>query len=104
MSSKAVDNANAAQTGAQNLGSAPNPNPQDPPVMPCQKKHWIGVRVVDENGKPVKGVQVKIKLTDGTTTDITIDKSGSYKTAKVLPPGNCEISLPKIYDPEWKPQ
>ncbi len=104
MSAKDPKNAKEAKTGAGNLGEDKNPAPKEGVVQPCDKKHWFGVRVVDKKGKVVPGVKVKLKLTDGTTPVITIDKTGAYKTTKCLNPGNCEVSFPDLFDVEWKPQ
>jgi hypothetical protein len=104
MSAKDPQNAKQAKEGAENLGGGQNPVVQEKPVLPCRKKHWIGVRVVDDQGKPVPGVKVKLKLNDGTTPDITVGKTGSYTTPKNLDTGNCEVSFPELFDVEWKPQ
>ena len=104
MSAKDSNNAKNAKDGAGNLGNGETPAPKEETVLPCQKKHWLGIRVVDEKGKAVSGVKVKLKLTDGTTPVITVDKSGNYKTAKCLSPGDCEISFPDLFDVEWKPK
>ena len=81
------------------------------PVQKCPQKNkdWIGVRVIDESGKAVKDIKVKMKLTDGSVVTIdfastALDGDGSYKTARTIDPGDCEISFPDTYDIEWKPQ
>jgi hypothetical protein len=82
------------------------------PVQNCPKegkKDWIGVRVVDEDGKPVKDVKVRLKLTDGSVTTVDfasakLEADGSYRTEKILDPGDCEISFPDLFDVEWKAQ
>ncbi len=104
MSSKDPQTAKNAQQGANNLGGNNGPQGGNGAVLPCQKKHWFGIRVVDEKGKPVPGVKVKLKLTDGTTPAITIDDTGGYTTAKCLEAGNCEVTFPELFDVEWKPQ
>ena len=105
MSAKNPVNGKQAKDGAgQNFQQNPVPQAKANPVQECTPKHWIGVRVVDEMGKPVAGLKIKLKLTDGTTTEVTSDKQGKYTTAKVLPAGSCDISLPGVFDPEWKEQ
>jgi hypothetical protein len=104
MSSKNANNGKNAKSGAgKDFNPAPIPVPKQDPV-PCAPKHWIGVRVVNEKGKPVAGVKLKLKLTDGTTPEVTSDKNGKYTTPKNLPAGNCEISFPDVFDLEWKEQ
>jgi hypothetical protein len=104
MSAKDPKNAKGAKQGGGNLGGGKIPAPKGAPVQPCKKKHWFGVRVVDEKGKVVPGVKVKLKLTDGSTPVITIDKTGTHKTATTLDPGNCEVSFPDLFDAEWNPK
>ncbi len=62
------------------------------------------MRVVDENGKALRGVRLKVKLTDGTTVDVTSDKNGKYTSAKSYPAGNCDITFPDTFNLEWKEQ
>lgn len=88
-------------------GSAPPPQQSAPAKE--KEKTWIGVRVVDQRGKPVKDVRVQIKLTDGQVVIIDmaseeLEPDGSYRTEKVLDPGLCEISFPDLDGSEWKPQ
>lgn len=104
MGSKNSKNAKTAQKGAKQLSDNPVPSPTVTPVQTCVPKHWIGVRVVDEAGKPVPGIKVTLKLTDGTNPTITTDSTGSYTTTKTLDAGNCEISFPDLFDLEWNPQ
>jgi hypothetical protein len=105
MSAKNPVNGKEAQQGVgQNF--QPNPVPQGKvnPVQECKPKHWIGVRVVDEKGKPVVGVKIKLKLPNGNISEDTSDKNGKYTTGKALPAGSCDISLPEEFDLEWKEQ
>src|SRR6202161_2101685 len=77
-------------------------------VAPCAK-HFVGVRVVDEDGVALTDIRVRIILTDGTDAtasldSLTLQPDHSYKTQKILPPGNCEFGLPDVQDIEWWPQ
>lgn len=95
----------AAQAGADsNFAGSPAPAASEPAVMACQERHWFGVRVVDEDGKPVANATVLVKLSDGTEQTVTVGADGRFTTAKVLPGGSCEVSLPKTFDVEWKEQ
>ena len=74
-----------------------------------EPQSWIGVKVVDEAGHPVKDVKVRIKLTNGSTVDVdfnsaTLQSDGSYQTDHNIDPGQCEISCPELFDLEWHPQ
>ena len=101
------------QKQLQNMPSDSVPEPVDGKTAEnCPLKdntHWIAVRVVGEDdGKVIKDVSVKLKLTDGTErtvklSDVTLKRDGSYRIDG-LPAGVCDISLPETFDPEWKPQ
>jgi hypothetical protein len=71
-----------------------------------KEKHWIGVKVVDEIGKPVKDVAVQCKLDDGTllTMDVSASADGSYKTEKVLDAAKGDFSFPGLFNVEWWPE
>jgi hypothetical protein len=79
--------------------------------LPCEKKdkHWVGVRVEDEDGKLVKPITVHMKLPDASELDVdmrtaALDGSGAFKTAVIYDPGNCEFSFPELYNLEWWPK
>jgi hypothetical protein len=104
MSAKDPKNGNNAKAGAaKDCKAVPAPGGKANPVLGCEQKHWIGVRVVGEDGKPLAGVKIKLKLTDGTTRDVVSDANGKYVTDKVLPAGSCDISFPDLFDIEWQP-
>ncbi len=73
------------------------------------KKHWIGVKVLDEDGNVVKDVTLHCKLDDGTTFDLDLStaslaKDGTYKTKTILDASNCDFSFPSLVNSEWWPQ
>jgi len=75
---------------------------------PCVK-HWVGVRVVDEDGNVVRDIRVSFELTDGSDYTLnlssqTLEADGTYRTKTVLPDGVCKFGLPDIQDVEWWPQ
>jgi hypothetical protein len=77
-------------------------------VAPCTK-HWIGVRVEDEDGAVVRDIDVHFELTDGSDFTLNLQSQvlgadGSYKTEVKLPGGNCAFGLPEVHDVEWWPQ
>jgi len=105
MSSKDPGTGKAAKDGAANNFKADAmPDAKADPVLPCKTCHWLGVRVVNDKGKPVAGVKMKLTLTDGTTPVVTSDKNGKFATKKVLSPGTCTIAMPDLFDAEWKEQ
>ena len=86
------------------------PVPQgDKPVLPCQQKHWFGIRVVDEAGKVVTDVTAEVLLTGGSLAVVdflteSLEKDGAWRTEKVLESGQCVVAFPDLYDMEWWPQ
>lgn len=77
-------------------------------VLPC-KRHWVGVRVEDEDGVTVRDIEVSFKLTDGShftmnLSSQTLGADGSYRTQVILPDGTCRFGLPEIQDVEWWPK
>jgi hypothetical protein len=110
MGAKDSSNAKAAQEGAKNQPSGEIPGKQEPAVMECQEKHWIGVRVEFEDGKLVEtGVMKKLKLNNGETRDVSLgpgaQSGGKYDTGKILPSTDeCYVSFPDIYDAEIEPK
>ena len=105
MSAKDPGNGSHAQTAAsQQFPDSAAPTGSGDGVQPCEKKHWIKIRVVDEDGKPLTGIKLKVELTDGTTSEILSDGKGRFDTKKTLPPGNCKISLPDTFDADWDEQ
>lgn len=86
--------------------AAPSP---PPPLSFDAPKHWIGVKVVDEDGNTVKDVTVQCSMDDGFAFPVdlskeTLEGDGSYKTGKVLDGANCAFSFPSLFDVEWWPQ
>jgi hypothetical protein len=104
-------NQNTAESSGNEMsgkGSSQAPK-KDNKAQGCKKtpKHWIGVRVEDEDGKLVKDVTVHAKLDDEFDVDMAtaaVGKDGVYKTKKIFDPGECEFSFPAVYDVDWWPQ
>jgi hypothetical protein len=100
----------AQDCGAATQSQSSSPVPQGgQPVLPCQQKHWFGIRVVDEAGKVVKDVTAELLLTGGTQAVVdfsteTLEKDGTWRTQKVLESGQCVVSFPELYNLEWWPQ
>jgi hypothetical protein len=57
------------------------------------KKHWVEFRLVDDTtGDPIQGVELTIKLPDGSIEKRTTDAGGYVEINDTLK-GNCEISV-----------
>ena len=81
------------------LESAPLHRPEDAP----EEKHWIGVRLLDDNGQPLVGERYVVKLPDGTTVARGFtDKEGKAEI-KGIDPGSCEIQFPDLDGATWQP-
>jgi hypothetical protein len=73
-------------------------------VAPKQK-HWIEFRVIDDKtGEPIQGVELTIKLPDGSVEKRTTDAGGYVEINNKLK-GDCEVScefselqLPTVYE------
>ena len=65
-----------------------------------EEPHWIGIKLVDHEGKPAMNARYKIKLSDGTVESGSLDKDGKA-FLKPIPEGECEISFPDIHQDEW---
>jgi hypothetical protein len=86
-------------TGTGALGPAKAPARPLPPTP--KKKTSIGFKVVDEDGNAV-AAQVSVKLPDGSTRTLDLTAGHDFSMISNLEEGGeCEVSLPGEYDPEW---
>jgi hypothetical protein len=108
MGGKNKKSATDSGSSMQQSSSSSVPPPQSPPPT-CEPpvKHWIGVRVEDEDGK-VAPVGIHCKLSDATfdvdMDGAVLDSNGVFKTDKLYAAGQCDFSIPAIYDVEWWPK
>lgn len=68
-----------------------------------KKTGWIGVRLVDKEGKPVPGVPYRITLPDGSLAEGTLSEKGEVKV-EGFDPGSCKITFPTLDRRAWKPK
>ncbi|NVN91639.1 MAG: type VI secretion system tip protein VgrG [Desulfuromonadales bacterium] len=65
------------------------------------KKSWIEIELVDEDGKPVPGEVYKVTLPDGETVATgTLDEKGIARI-EGIDPGNCKITFPNLDKDAW---
>jgi hypothetical protein len=85
------------------VGAAVQPCSSDPPrkIVSEDKKHWIEIALVDENGDPVPGVSYEIKLPDGTLQTGNLDSRGLARIDGI-DPGTCRVSFPDFDKGAWK--
>jgi type VI secretion system secreted protein VgrG len=70
-----------------------------------KKTHWIEIKLVDEDGKPVPGEEYQIVLPDGgTAASGTLDENGFARVDGIEDPGSCKITFPKRDKQSWKPK
>jgi type VI secretion system secreted protein VgrG len=65
------------------------------------KKSWIEIELVDEDGKPVPGEAYKVTLPDGETVATgTLDEKG-FARIEGIDPGTCKITFPNLDKDSW---
>lgn len=64
------------------------------------KKSWIEIELVDQNGKPVPNEPYLIELPDGSAVDGNLDGMGLARVDGI-DPGNCKISFPELHKDSW---
>ena len=89
----------ASQQAASNAASH-DPNSEENK----EKKNWIEIELVDDNGKPVPGEKYRVTLPDGTTMDEgALDEKGRARIDGI-DPGNCKVTFPNLDKDAWKPK
>lgn len=73
-------------------------------VTKCKvKKHWIGIKVKDSDGKVISTIQPTLDA-DGSAAAVTLDEKGKYDSGKVLiSAADANISFPTLFDCDWWP-
>jgi type VI secretion system secreted protein VgrG len=68
------------------------------------KKSWIEIELLDDEGKPVPGETYRVTLPDGTTVaEGTLDEKGFARVGNI-DPGTCKVTFPKLHKDAWKPK
>ncbi len=62
---------------------------------------WVGLQLEDEEGKPVAGQRVRIKLADGAVRESVSDDKGRIRMDGI-PEGNCQVELVGIDGSDWQ--
>ena len=82
-------------------GSAPPASDESPPVVVSpDKKSWVEIALVDEQGTPVPGEGYRIGLPDGSTVDGSLDAKGQARV-EGIDPGTCKITFPNLDKDTW---
>jgi type VI secretion system secreted protein VgrG len=80
--------------------------PSHKPKSPTnkEKKSWIEIELVDEDGDPVAGERYRVTLTDGKTlAEGSLDEHGRARVENI-DPGNCKITFPNLDGDSWEPK
>ncbi len=78
----------------------PTHKPKDPKNK--DKKSWIEIHLVDDEGDPVAGERYRVTLPDGSTVaEGTTDEKGFAKVTNI-DPGTCKVTFPNIDGRAWK--
>lgn len=67
------------------------------------EKTWVDIQLLDPSGNPVPGAKYKLKITDGSVREGTLDDQGRVHVAG-LDPGSCTVWFPDYDAKEWRPQ
>jgi type VI secretion system secreted protein VgrG len=66
------------------------------------KKSWIEIVLVDEEGKPMAGESYRITLPDGTSVaEGSLDENG-FARVDNIDPGTCKVTFPKLDKDAWE--
>ena len=66
-----------------------------------EKKSWVEIDLVDDDGKPIPGEKYRITLPDGSTVaEGTLDEKG-YARVAGIDPGSCKITFPDLDKDSW---
>ena len=81
------------------LAAAPTHDPNSEENK--EKKHWIEIELVDEEGNPVPGEEYAITLPDGSVSTGTLDEKG-FARVDGIDPGTCQVTFPNLDKDAWK--
>jgi len=91
LSDRAIDAARArAAAAAANQGQDPR-----------SKKTWVEFELLDQDGEPVAGAHYRLKITDGSVREGSLNELGRVRVAGI-DPGTCEITFLDYDGREWK--
>ena len=95
-------------SGAGSSGAPPprrrTSNPPPPSSSSTrEEKTWVEVRLVDDDGNPVAGAQYKLKITDGSVREGSLDDDGRVRV-NGIDPGSCTVWFPEYDGKEWRPR
>ncbi len=72
-----------------------------PPEKKSEKKHWIEIILVDNEGKPMPGVKYRITPPGGNPVEGRLNEHGQAGLYNI-DPGNCKITFPDLDQDAWE--
>ena len=74
---------------------------KQPPDKPKEKKAWIEIILVDNEGKPMPGVKYRITPPSGQPVEGRLNEHGQAGLYQIEP-GNCKITFPDLDKDAWE--
>lgn len=72
-----------------------------PAEKPKEKKDWIEIILVDEEGKPMPGVRYRITPPNGSPVEGRLNEHGQAGLYQIES-GNCKITFPDLDKDVWE--
>ena len=72
-----------------------------PPEKAKEKKAWIEIILVDNEGKPMPGVKYRITPPSGQPVEGRLNEHGQAGLYQI-DPGNCKITFPDLDKDAWE--
>ena len=76
-------------------------SPSRPVEKPKEKKAWIEIILVDNEGKPMPGVKYRITPPGGAPTEGRLNEHGQAGLYEIEP-GSCKITFPGLDKETWE--
>lgn len=74
--------------------------PSRPPGPQPEADDWVGIELVDQDGKPVPDVAYRIECENGEVRTGTTSALGKARELG-LHPGKCKVTFPGLNGPDW---
>lgn len=69
-----------------------------------EEPHWIGIKLKDDEGKPVPFEEYRVKLSNGTIISGKLDQAGTAKVENIPDGGEAEVKFPRFHESEVSKQ
>lgn len=98
--------AGASQDGAATVPLAGSPGlapavGSSPDQTRSDRKVWVEIELLDDDGQPVPNEPYRIELPDGSATEGSTDDLGRARVDGI-DPGNCNVTFPSLDQSSWK--